>query len=43
MEGVINGKTRICNAGKGRHDEYLPSETGKGMAVTECRGDCCQR
>ena len=21
MEGVINGKTRICNAGKGRHDE----------------------
>lgn len=21
----------------------LPSETGKGMAVTECRGDCCQR
>ena len=21
MKGVINGKTRICNAGKGRHDE----------------------
>ena len=21
MEGVINGKTRICNAGQGRHDE----------------------